>query len=87
MTKKATPSSGTETKPDTKPDTNPESPETLTNPGTKAKPKPVAKTKIELLTHMIFEGESKAPGDIVEVPEADIDNWINSSIAKLPEPK
>ena len=57
-------------------------PETLSD--TKP-PKPVAKAKVELLTHMVFEGESKSPGDLVEIPETDLDNWTKSGIAKLPE--
>jgi hypothetical protein len=60
-------------------------PETLSDSKPAKPPKPVAKAKIELLTHMVFEGESKSPGDLVEIPEADLDNWTKSGIAKLPE--
>lgn len=61
-------------------------PETLSDTTKPAKPpKPGVKAKIQLLTHMVFEGESKSPGDLVEIPEADLDNWTKSGIAKLPD--
>lgn len=55
-------------------------PETLSDKA----PKPVKSVKLELLTHMIFEGEAKAPGDEITLPESEVKNWIDSKIAKQP---
>ena len=83
MTKKASkePTAPTTTPaPETLSDSKPES-----KPETKTTAKTESKSKIQLTTHMVFEGEAKAPEDIVEIPSADVKNWLDAGLAKLPE--
>lgn len=60
-------------KPETKPDTKPD-----------AKPEATGKTSLKLRTHMIFEGVAKAPGDMIEIPTKDMDNWTKSGLCEDP---
>jgi hypothetical protein len=61
------------TKPETKPDTKPDT-----------KPEATGKTSLKLRTHMIFEGVAKQPGDMIDIPTKDMDNWTKSGLCEDP---
>lgn len=58
-------------------------------PATEVAPKQnkIVMAPIKLKTHIIFEGEPKAPGDVVKIQAKDLKDWVGAGLADAVEPE